>query len=243
MSQAVRRAGRIVDAIAEEARSVADLANEFGLHRSTMFRELKALEEIGYVRKRGDATYTLGMKLVSLGQQVLSQVSVREAASEPVRTMHAVTGNTVHVAALIGDDVVYVDKVEDDSGVRMYSRVGAPVRLHCSGVGKAILASLRGQSRKRLLSRVTLEKYTSKTITDRDELEAELEVIADQGWAADDGEFEDFVNCVAVPITSSAGVVGALSVTAIRMVNTLDDLKEFLPLMKRVAGQISRTLG
>lgn len=243
MSQAVRRAGRIVDAIAEEARSVADLANEFGLHRSTMFRELKALEEIGYVRKRGDATYTLGMKLVSLGQQVLSQVSVREAASEPVRTMHSVTGNTVHVAALIGDDVVYVDKVEDDSGVRMYSRVGAPVRLHCSGVGKAILASLRGQSRKRLLSRVTLEKYTSKTITDRDELEAELEVIADQGWAADDGEFEDFVNCVAVPITSSAGVVGALSVTAIRMVNTLDDLKEFLPLMKRVAGQISRTLG
>jgi len=243
MSQAVRRAGRIVDAIAEEARSVADLANEFGLHRSTMFRELKALEEIGYVRKRGDATYTLGMKLVSLGQQVLSQVSVREAASEPARKMHAVTGNTVHVAALIGDDVVYVDKVEDDSGVRMYSRVGAPVRLHCSGVGKAILASLRGQSRKRLLSRVSLDKYTSKTITDQDELEAELETIADQGWAADDGEFEDFVNCVAVPITSSAGVVGALSVTAIRMVNTLEDLKEFLPLMKRVSGQISRTLG
>ncbi|HLS00601.1 MAG TPA: IclR family transcriptional regulator, partial [Beutenbergiaceae bacterium] len=222
---------------------VADLANEFGLHRSTMFRELKALEEIGYVRKRGDATYTLGMKLVSLGQQVLSQVSVREAASEPARKMHAVTGNTVHVAALIGDDVVYVDKVEDDSGVRMYSRVGAPVRLHCSGVGKAILASLRGQSRKRLLSRVSLDKYTSKTITDQDELEAELETIADQGWAADDGEFEDFVNCVAVPITSSAGVVGALSVTAIRMVNTLEDLKEFLPLMKRVSGQISRTLG
>lgn len=243
MSQSVRRAARIIDELAARPRSVVDLAADFDLHRSTMFRELKALEEVGYARRRPDGTYTLGMKFATLGQEVLSQIDVRDAAAEPARRLHQVTGNTVHVAALVGSDVVYVDKVEDDSGVRMYSRVGAPVRVHCSGVGKVILAGLRRHDRKDLLGRVTWEKYTDNTITDLRTLEAELETIATQGWAADDGEFEDFVNCLAVPITSTAGVVGALSVTAIRMVKNLDDLREYLPLMQRVAAQIGRDLG
>src|SRR5699024_8775323 len=156
-------------------------------------------------------------------QEVLAQIDVRDAAAEPARRLHQVTGNTVHVAALVGDDILYVDKVEDEAGVRMYSRVGAPARAHCSGVGKVILAGLRGRNRHAL--------------------EAQLEVIAAQGWAADDGEFEDFVNCLAVPITSSAGVVGALSVTAIRMVKNLEDLREYLPLMQRVAAEVGRELG
>ena len=159
----------------------------------------------------------------SFGQEVLAQIDVRDAAAEPARRLHQVTGNTLHVAALVGDDILYVDKVEDEAGVRMYSRVGAPARAHCSGVGKVILAGLRGRNRQALLAKVSWEKYTENTITDRHALEAQLEVIAAQGWAADDGEFEDFVNCLAVPITSSAGVVGALSVTAIRMVKNLAD--------------------
>ncbi|HLR56732.1 MAG TPA: IclR family transcriptional regulator [Beutenbergiaceae bacterium] len=243
MSQSVRRAARIVDELAARPRTVADLAADFDLHRSTMFRELKALEEIGYARRRPDGTYTLGMKFVTLGQEVLAQIDVRDAAAEPARRLHQVTGNTVHVAALVGDDILYVDKVEDEAGVRMYSRVGAPARAHCSGVGKVILAGLRGRNRQALLAKVSWEKYTENTITDRHALEAQLEVIAAQGWAADDGEFEDFVNCLAVPITSSAGVVGALSVTAIRMVKNLEDLREYLPLMQRVAAEVGRELG
>lgn len=243
MSQSVRRAARIIDELAAKPRTVSQLAVAFDLHRSTMFRELKALEEVGFARRRPDGTYTLGMKFVTLGQDVLGNIDVRDAAAEPARRLHRVTGNTVHVAALEGQDIIYVDKVEDDSGVRMYSRVGAPVRIHCSAVGKVILAALRGPEREALFSRISWEKYTDTTITDRGGLEQELEQISAQGWAVDDGEFEDFVNCLAVPITSSAGVVGALSVTAIRMVKNLEDLEEYLPLMKRVAGQVGRSLG
>lgn len=242
MSQSVRRAARIIDALTEQPRTVAELAEEFDLHRSTMFRVLKALEDVGYARRRGDGTYTLGMRFVTLGQEVLSQIDVRDAAARSARKLHEITGNTVHVAALIGQDVVYVDKVEDESGVRMYSRIGAPVRLHCSAIGKVILSALRGPDREGLLGRITWERYTDTTITDRTGFERELEQVSTQGWAVDDGEFEDFVNCLAVPITSSAGVVGALSVTAIRMVKDLEALKEYLPLMKRVAGQIGRSL-
>lgn len=243
MSQSVRRAARIVDELAARPRTVTDLAAQFDLHRSTMFRELKALEEVGYARRQADGTYTLGMKFATLGQEVLAQVDLRGAAAGPARRLHRATGNTIHVAALVGEEIVYVDKVEDASGVRMYSRIGAPVRPHCSAVGKVILAGLRGPVRETILTGITWETYTANTIGDRSTLEAELARIARQGWAADDGEFEDFVNCLAVPITTSAGVVGALSVTAIRMAANLDQLGEYLPLMHRAAAEIGRDLG
>jgi DNA-binding IclR family transcriptional regulator len=125
----------------------------------------------------------------------------------------------------------------------MYSRIGKAVLPYCSGVGKAILADLDEGSRNSVLAGSTWEKFTEHTITSRDALDHELEIIKKQRWAADDREFEDFVNCVAVPIHSSMGVVGALSVTAIRMVQNLPQLKTHLPLMQQTAELISRELG
>ncbi|SEB35877.1 DNA-binding transcriptional regulator, IclR family [Paramicrobacterium humi] len=243
MSQSVKRAARIIDSIAAEPKSIARLADEFDLHRSTMFRELQALEEVGYARRRRDGTYALGFHLVALAQTSLESIDLREVAAGPLRRLHKSVGNTVHLAALMESSIVYVDKVEDANGVRMYSRIGAPVRPHCSGVGKAILANLDRPQRDAILAATDWKKYTENTITTRSKLDAELDDIAEQGFAVDDGEFEDFVNCVAVPIITRAGVVGALSVTAIRMVQDLETLTARLPLMQRTAAQIARALG
>jgi DNA-binding IclR family transcriptional regulator len=133
--------------------------------------------------------------------------------------------------------------VEDAGRVRLYSRVGSPVRPQCSALGKAILAALPETRRDDVLRHVDWRRYTDRTITDRTALDAELQTVAQRCWAADDGEFEDVVNCVAVPITSSAGVVGALSLTALRVVHDLDELKTRLPLLQETAQRISRELG
>lgn len=243
MSQSVRRAARIIDSIAEDPKTVMELAEEFSLHRSTMFRELQSLEEVGYVRRRKNGSYSLGLHLISLSRNAFDNLDLREAGQEHLRKLHRQVGNTIHLAALMENTIVYVDKVEDASGVRMYSRIGAAVRPHCSGVGKAILAGLAVPDRDAILGDTQWEKFTDKTIMTRQGLDVELETIKKQGWAADDGEFEDFVNCVAVPINSSAGVVGAMSLTAIRMVADMDQLKVHLPLMKKTAALISAELG
>ncbi|TAM66147.1 MAG: IclR family transcriptional regulator [Microbacteriaceae bacterium] len=243
MSQSVRRAANIIDSIAAAPKSVAQLAEEFELHRSTMFRELQTLEEVGYVRRRRDGTYALAFRLVALGQASLESLDLRQAAFATVRRLHRLVGNTVHVAALMDDSIIYVDKVEDASGLRMYSRVGSPVRPHCSAVGKAILAYSGTAERDAVLAGTDWKKYTESTITTYPALAAELDIVAEQGWAADRGEFEDFVNCVAVPIWASSHVVGGLSLTAIRMVQDLDQLLPHIPLMQRSAAAISRELG
>jgi DNA-binding IclR family transcriptional regulator len=243
MSQSVKRAARIIDSIAAQPKTVAQLAEEFELHRSTMFRELQTLEEVGYVRRRKDGTYALAFHLVSLAQASLENLDLRQASNAHVRRLHQLVGNTVHVAALMDDAIIYVDKVEDASGVRMYSRIGSPVRPHCSAVGKAILADLDTARRDAVLDGATWKKYTDTTITTRKALDAELDTVTEQGWAVDNGEFEDFVNCVAVPIRSSAGMVGALSLTAIRMKHDLEQIKLRIPLLQRTAAQIARELG
>lgn len=243
MSQSVRRAARIIDTLAVSPQAVVSLAADFGLHRTTMFRELKTLEEVGYVRRRADGSYTLGMRLVALGQLALSQVDLRGAAAMPIRRLHQSTGDSVHVAALVGDEIVYVDRVEDESEVRMPSSIGAQVQPHCTGIGKAILAWLTGAQREAVLSRVARHTAAARAGTDRVKLESELARISSRGWACDDGESNEIIASLAVPILSSAGVVGGLSVTSIRMVRGLEELHEHLPQLRRTAEEIGRELG
>lgn len=243
MSQSVRRAARIIDAIADEPKSVMELAKEFGLHRSTMFRELQSLEEVGYVRRRKDGQFTLGLHLITLSKKAVDGLDLRGAAHEHVLRLHKEVGNTVHLAALMEHSIVYVDKVEDSSGIRMYSRIGNAVQPYCTGVGKAILAELDTAERDEVLQHTTWQRFTDTTLTSRAELDRELAEIKERGWAVDDGEFESFTNCVAVPIVNAVGAVGALSVTAIRMVRDLGELKGHLPLLKRTADLIARDLG
>ncbi|TXN29501.1 IclR family transcriptional regulator [Lacisediminihabitans profunda] len=243
MSQSVLRAARIIDAIADEPRTVMELAATFDLHRSTMFRELRALESVGYVHRRKDGRYRLGLHLVSLARRAFDDLDLPGAARDHLRTLHGIVGNTVHLAALVEDIIVYVDKVEDPSGVRMYSSIGKAVVPYASGVGKAILAGLDVGARDAVLAGATWVKFTENTISSRAELDRQLDLVTQQGWAADDREFEDFINCIAVPIVTPLGVVGALSITAIRMVQDLDTLKTRIPAMLQTATLIARELG
>ncbi len=243
MSQSVRRAAAILDAVAAQPRTVAQLAEEFGVHRSTMFRELRTLVDVGYARRLPDGRYAPSFRLAALGNAALESLDLRVVAFAHVRRLHRAVGNTVHVAALVDDEIVYVDKVEDSGGVRMYSRVGSLVRPQCSALGKAILAGLPAARRDAVLANVDWRGYTARTITTRAGLDVELDRVAREGWATDEGEFEDFVNCIAVPINSSAGVLGGLSLTALRVVQDLPRLTERLPLLRQTAAQISRELG
>ncbi|WP_127792753.1 IclR family transcriptional regulator [Agromyces sp. LHK192] len=242
MSQSVTRAARIIDRIAADPGTVAELAEQFGLHRSTMFRELQALEQVGWVRRRPSGRYALGTQLAALSRQALESLDLRDVGGEHVRRLHRRTGNTVHLAALMDRSIVYVDKVEDESGMRMYSRVGKAVIPHCSAVGKAILAGLDADRRDDILARATWERFTETTITTRERLDRELATVTARGYATDDREFEAFVNCIAVPIVADVGVVGAVSVTAIQMVADLDRLAAHVPAMRETAAAIADEL-
>jgi DNA-binding IclR family transcriptional regulator len=244
MSQTVLRATKILELIAERPRKLSELAAEFGLHRSTTFRELQSLQSAGFVVLRSDKTYDVGANLIAIAQRSLDNLEVRRVAQDRLHQLHSRVGNTIHLAQLIEQQVVYVDKIDSRDGVRLYSHIGGSVQPQCSGVGKAILAQLSPARRDVVLQDVEWTAHTPTTLTTRTGLDAELATIKQQGWAIDNGEFEEFVNCIAAPIVnSSRTIIGAVSITSLKMINDLDQLGTHLDDLLETAQGISRDLG
>jgi DNA-binding IclR family transcriptional regulator len=198
------------------------------------------------VRKTGAGTYVLGSGLIELSELALGSMDLRQFAAEHLRQLQQQTGHTVHLAQLTGDEIVYIDKVDSRAfdAVKLPSRIGRAVSIYASAVGKVILAYLSRQERDRLLSHVTFERYTDTTFADRESLEAELVRVAERGWASDNGEHDAYVMCVAAPIKDSRGqVIAAVSITAIEVIATLEQLTGKLPLLLDTAALISKELG
>ncbi|ANY09581.1 IclR family transcriptional regulator [Pseudonocardia sp. HH130630-07] len=243
MSSTVLRATQIIELISEGPRTTAQVAEHFQVHPSTIFRQLQTLERVSFLIRYSDGTYGIGPRIIAIAQRALDKIDLRRIAHETLRGLHTRTGHTLHLAQLVESQVLYVDKVEDASGIRMYSQVGLPVRLNCTGVGKVVLAQLPAARRAELLAGADWTRHTATTLAPA-ELDAELDRIAERGWGVDDGEHEEFVNCLAVPVGDSAGaVVGALSLTSLRMIADLDALRAHLDDLLAAARTISAALG
>ncbi|MFY1692752.1 IclR family transcriptional regulator [Plantactinospora sp. WMMB782] len=243
MSQTVERALRIIELFAERPRSLGEIADDLGVHKSTAARLVQTLERAGFARPV-DGRHTVGFRMVAIAQHAVEQLDLHPVAHPHLVRLGDRYGHTVHLAQLVDDEIVYVAKVDGRGALRMRSRVGQPVDPHTSGVGKAILAHLDQPARERFLARLTYPRHTDTSITDPALFRAELARIAERGWAEDDGEFEDFVTCVAVPVRDARGrVAGAVSITALRALAPLERLREHLPDLTATCAAISRDLG
>ncbi|MEU5784642.1 IclR family transcriptional regulator [Micromonospora lupini] len=246
MAQSIRRAIDLIRRSAEHPLSLTEAADVLGVHKSTALRILQTLESARFVRRTGAGTYVLGSGLIELSELALGSMDLRQPAAAHLRALQRETGHTVHLAQLTGDEIIYIDKVDSPAfdAVKLPSRIGRAVSIYASAVGKTILAHLPREERDRLLSHVVFERFTDTTFTDHDALDAELAHIRERGWAVDNGEHDAYVLCVAAPIRDSRGqVIAAVSITAIEVIASLDQLKSNLPLLLETASQISYELG
>lgn len=244
MSQTVQRAISILEFIAERPRTATEVAEHLGVHRTTALRLAQSLQDGGLVRRQADGRYGVGFRLTGLAQLALDQFDLAAVARPYLVELGERCDQTIHLATLERDTIVYTDKIEPTNSVRMRSQIGHPVCLHTAGVSKAILAFLPQERLDDLLAGYEFERMTDTTITSAAAFRTELERVRERGWATDDGELEDYVNCIAVPIWSSDGaVVAAVSVTALRVRADLDKLGESVPLLRNVGERISNELG
>jgi DNA-binding IclR family transcriptional regulator len=244
VSSTVQRAIDILEHLSDGQRSLSEVADHLGVHRSTALRLLQTLTEGGLARRGPDGRYGFGYRLAGLAQRAKEQFGLRNVAHSHLVELRDKWRHTIHLAALEGQDIVYVDKVEPAGSVSLYSEIGKPVQMHTSGVSKAILAFQSPERVGDLLRRCHFEQFTPTTITNLDAFLAELDRTAERGWAVDDGEFESFINCIAAPIRAETGAVaGAVSVTALRAQADLDRLQTVLPDLLDTATRISKELG
>jgi DNA-binding IclR family transcriptional regulator len=244
VSSSVERAMRILVELADGPTTISELGRRLDVHRTTSLRLLRTLEEQRFVRRTDDGSYQLGPRMATLAAAALEGLDIRDLAARHLRDLGSSCGQTVHLGALEGDRVVYLDKVESRHAVRMYSHIGALAPVHATGIGKAILAHLPERERGVLLGDAPLPRYTPNTRTERAELDAELDRAAERGWVLDDFEHEEFIHCVAAPVFNAAGrVTAAISVSAPSMVLDRPGLLALTEGLTTTARDISEELG
>lgn len=244
MSQSIQRAADILEFVSVRPRTPSEVAAHLNVHRSTALRMLQTLADTGLARRRNDGLYGAGYRLAGLANLAHAQFDLAGVAKPRLSELGQACSHTIHLAELQGRSIVYIDKIEQPGMVSLYSQIGQPVVLHTSGVSKAILAYQPADVVDALLESCPFTRYTGATITSAGQFRAELADVRQQGWAADAGEYEDYVNCVAMPLHDAAGsVVASVSITALKARADMAELKHLLPELKQATTSISKEIG
>ncbi|MFF0447533.1 IclR family transcriptional regulator [Streptomyces sp. NPDC004609] len=243
--QSVDRAVSVLESLARHGEAgVTEIAEELGVHKSTAFRLLGALENRGLVaqsRERGK--YRLGAGMLRLAGAAAGRLDISQEGLPLCRDLADEVGETVNIAILDDDAAVNVTQARGAAAVATYNWLGRRTPLHATSSGKVLLAHAPAAVGKRLLA-AGLERFTEHTVTSPAVLDAQLGACAEQGYAVVVEELERGLNAVAAPVRSYDGtVIGALSVSgpAYRLG------EELLPaLAKRTmaaADELSRRMG
>jgi DNA-binding IclR family transcriptional regulator len=193
---------------------VTDISRALDLKKATAHRLLSSLRRRGIVAQDPvTRRYRLGMKLWELGSMATSSVDWADRVKPYLQQLTDRTGETTHLAVLSDGQVLYVDKVESARSLRMPSQVGRRLPVHCTGVGKALIAYLPEEVLRALLGRRELARFTPNTITELPKLEEELARVRERGYTIDDEEIEEGLVCIAAPVRDhTAHVVAAVSI-------------------------------
>jgi len=188
--QALDRAFAVLDLLGESETplGLAQVAASLQLHKSTAHRFLMVLERHRMVERTANGKFRLGLRLFDFGNRAIEQYDLRDRAQPHLRRLVAETEETAHLALLEAARVIYIDKIEPTRSVRMITRIGASNPVHCTSVGKAILAFLPPERANEVLRRVRFERLTSRTISNMEALRTELEKTRRRGYAVLDAQ-------------------------------------------------------
>lgn len=198
--QLVDRVFDLLEHLADDggSRSLSELTRLTGLPMPTIHRLLRSLISDGYVRQESSKRYTLGPRMIRLGES--ASRTLGSWALPHLAQVVASCGETTNMAMLEGDASVYIAQAPSPNFVRMFTEVGRVVPLHSTGVGKALLSTLPDEQVLAILQRAGMPAITEHTLTAPESLLGDLAHVRKNKYAIDDGEQELGVRCIAVPI-------------------------------------------
>lgn len=249
MNQSVIKALRLLDYFSTEQQelTLSELAKKSGMAKATAYRLVTALEECGFLTKiknnNQDVRYRLGLKLLDLGNLVSEHLELRGTALPLMKELCTDINEVIHLVILDRDEAVYIEKVETNQAIRLYTRIGKRSELYIGSGPKLLLAYLPERERQELIEKMTFQKLTEHTIDNANMLQEEIQRITEQGYAVSRGEQNLETIGISYPIFDyTKKVVAALSVSGpeIRINNKLEEINKKT---KATALRISAELG
>jgi IclR family acetate operon transcriptional repressor len=237
----------ILEVLADEdpPYTLTQLSRRLHLHVSTVHRLLVNLVRHGFVEEDTiSGGYQLSYRVLRMGLRVLDRMDFRRAAQPLLRELNLRTKETVHLAILQETQAISIDKFDSPQPVGLDARLGGIMPLHCTGVGKTLLAHQGEEMLNRIAQSPGFKRMTARTITALPQLRKELHQIREQGYTIDQEEAVEGLSCVAGPIFNHSGqVVAAFSVAGPATRLTPARIPELAQMVRETSQQISYRLG
>ncbi|WP_409290266.1 IclR family transcriptional regulator [Peribacillus sp. SCS-37] len=224
---------------------VTEIANQIDINKSSVYRILSTLVQYGYIEQDSETgRYKLGYKFLEISSKLLESIDLRAEARPYLQELENLTNEVIHLVVYDQGEVVYIEKLEGNETLRMHSKVGKRAPMHCTSVGKAILAYLPSNVVIDILDRKGMPMHTDKTITNKDRFLQELIEVKKRGYALDLEENEYGITCIAVPIFDHLGkVIAAVSISGPTLRMADQRMLQLQAQMLHIGKEISKRLG
>lgn len=243
---AVLKVFALLQALSEnDETGISDLSVRLAMPKATVYRFLQTMMTLGYVRQEKDSErYGLTMKVFELGTKALQYPDLVDLAKKHMQMLSDATGETVHLGTLIDSEIIYVHKVDSRHMLGMYSRVGRRAPLHCTAIGKVLMAWEDPERRDVVLKDAEFKRFREKTIVEPAAFLAELERVKAQGFGEDREEFDDHIRCLGVPIFDRLNhPIAGMSISFPTFRYDESKEKETVALLQAASRDISAQLG
>ncbi len=244
--QSIERALDLLEQICTERSGlgITELSAQTELSKSTVHRLCGTLYDRGYLDKTEDSRYKVGLKLIEVVSYYINSLELQTEARPYLRAISSKLNLTAHLGVLDGDEVVYVEKMDMFSGIKLYSQIGFRVPAYCSSLGKCLLSRFSAEALEAALSNCNFEAFTEATTTSIAALKSELVGVRQRGWAIDNGEYDRELRCISAPIYDYRGeIIAAISASGSTDTLTNERIDAVAAYVKSIAEKLSQEMG
>jgi DNA-binding IclR family transcriptional regulator len=224
---------------------ISQIAHQLQLDRSTTYRILLSLEKCGFVEKdKKTGEYSLGVATFETGNTYLRRMDFIQISKPIMADLALEVQETVHLAVLSDTEIVYVDKVDSPRTLGVMSKIGQRAPVYCTALGKVLLAHQPNDELSKIVQQIKLKPFTRNSISSKRKLVEELRKIRKQGYALDQKEYEQDVECIGAPIRDHLGnTIAAISISGPqRKINTPQE-RQFVNQVIKATSLISSKMG
>lgn len=219
------------------------IARESGFPLSTAHRLLGTLVREGYAQfDQSTRRYTVGLRVLQLAQSVLVAYGLAGMTRPILETVSADTEEATLLGVLDGDRQLYVQTIHGPQQVSVVGEPGKHGPLHCTALGKVLVAFAPEDVRERLIENIPLDRYSEKTITDRSRFRSEIEQVMAQGFALADEEHERGIRAVSVPVFVGGHAVAAVATAAPAFRASIERLAGYVPQLEEAARSLATVM-
>lgn len=226
--------------------SIGELSQALTMDKATVHRLINTIKEAGYiVQNPCSRKYSNSIKLFTIGNHIIERTGLKEIARPYLEAVAEETMETINLSMHSENDIVYVDKIESNSAIKVGIKIGTALPMYCTGMGKAILAFLPEENLNEIVKNTSFRKRTVKTVSNQEALFEQLNFIRKNGYAKDAEEFVVGLISFAAPIFDYRNTpVAAISISMPKLrYNEEEHRQYYVNLVKNTAAALSKELG